>query len=160
MIRNFHPRDMNQLIKLAREHAKEMQVCDELPFDDVYYTKTMREMLIDDQTLCLVYEQQGQLIGYAIIYFHTKVWNPTLYAEMAYFYIMAGERNKFLADSLWNACIQRCKEAGAKFFESSVCAFTKEYKGATDPIDRASTYFEHKKGEHCGNVFVHQLEDA
>jgi hypothetical protein len=151
---------MNALIRIAKEHAKEMNVCDELPFDDVYYAKVMREMIIDDSTICLVYDQGGVLIGYSIAYLHTKVWNPTLFAEMAYFYLAAGERNKMMADMLWNETIRKCKEYGAKFFESSVCAWTRDYQGSTDAIERASVYFEHKNGSHCGNIFVHRLEEV
>jgi len=160
MIREFRPTDMNALIRLAKEHAKEMSVLDELPFDDVHYANVMKEMLIDDQTICLVYDQGGVLIGYSIAYLHTKVWNPTLFAEMAYFYLVAGERNKMMADMLWSETVKRCKEYGAQFFESSVCAWTKDYQGSSDAIERASTYFEHKNGNHCGNIFVHRLEEA
>lgn len=160
MIREFQPNDMNNLIRLAKEHAQEMRVCDELPFDDVYYAKIMRELLIDDSTISLVYEQGGVLIGYSIAYLHTKIWNPTLFAEMAYFYLMAGERNKMMADMLWNETVKKCREAGARFFESSVCAWGKDFQGSTDAIERASVYFEHKNGNHCGNIFVHRLEEA
>jgi GNAT superfamily N-acetyltransferase len=160
MIRNFEPSDMNQLVKLARAHAKEMKVCDELPFDDVYYIKSLRSLLVDPINHCFVVEKEEHLIGYAIIFFHTKIWNPTMYGQMAFFYLMEGERNKWLADSLFNACVDKCKNVGAQFFESSVCAWTENYKGSKDPIERASTYFEHKKGEHCGNIFVHNLEEA
>ena len=160
MIREFQPTDMNNLIKLAKEHAREMQVCDELPFDDVYYAKVMRELLIDDSTICLVFQKGDYLIGYSIAYLHTKIWNPTAFAEMAYFYIMEGERNKVIADMLWSETVKQCRDNGAQFFESSVCAWTKDYEGSTDAIERASTYFEHKNGKHCGNIFVHKIEEV
>jgi GNAT superfamily N-acetyltransferase len=150
---------MNALIKLAREHAKEMRVTDELPFDDIHYTSSIRKFLIDPSTACFVVERGDYLIGYAIIYSNTKVWNPTLYCEMAYFYIMEGERNKMLADSLWKACIDKAHEWGAKWFETNVSAWGKDYLGSQEPIERASRYFEHKQGDHCGNMFVHKLEE-
>jgi len=159
MIRLFEPSDTNEMIKLAKQHGREMEITEELPWDDVYFTTAFRKLMIDPINTCFVVEQEGKLIGYAVIFFHTKIWNPTLYGQIAYFYIQDGERNKWLADSLWNACVEKCKEKGAKFFESSVCAFGKDYKGSQDQIERASSYFEHKKGEHCGNWFVHKVEE-
>lgn len=159
MIREFQPSDMNNLIKLAKEHAYEMGVCDELPFDDVYFASAMKELLIDDDTICLVKDQGNMLIGYSFVYLHTKIWNPTLFAEMMTFYVIDSEKNKIIADMLWSETIKQCKERGAKFIESNITGWTKNYQGSNF-IEKASDYFEYKNGNHCGNIFVHKLEEA
>ena len=62
---------------------------------------------------CLVVEKNNEIIGYAIFYLHTKLWNPTLFGQLAFFYILDGERNKMVADMLWAEVIAVCKKHGA-----------------------------------------------
>ena len=158
MIREFKPQDLNGIIRLGRYHARETGVQDALPFDDVYATKNLRQLFVDPNVKCLVVEKNDEIIGYAIFMLHTKLWNPTLFGELYFFYIIDGERNKMVADMLWSEMIAVCKKHGAQFFESDVTAWTKDYIGSKDAVDRVSTYYEHKRGEHCGNHYVHRIE--
>ena len=141
MIREFEPRDMNAILKLVREHAAEAEV-DHLPVDDIFFKDVVRNALIQDNSFV------GLL---------TKLWNPTLYADVYFFYVHNSVRNKFLADSLHEATCSWAYQNGANWIEFSVALFDKEFKGRDDYVDRASTYFEHKGGVHCGNIFVQEL---
>tara|TARA_R110000803_G_scaffold84303_2_gene150473 strand:- start:2890 stop:3369 length:480 start_codon:yes stop_codon:yes gene_type:complete len=157
MIRFFEPQDINGLVRLARYHSKELEQDGVLPIDDVYLTRNLRRLLMDSTVQCLVVEEKDEIIGYAIFYLHTKLWNPTLFGQLAFFYILEGARNKYVADQLWNEIIAVCKKSGAQFFESDICAFNAEWHGSEKAIDRASTYFEHKNGDHCGNHYIHRI---
>ena len=80
-----------------------------------------------------------------------------MFGQLAFFYFLDGERNKVVADMLWAEVMDTCKKHGAQFFESDICAFNKDWIGSADAIDRASTYFEHKNGSHCGNHYIHRI---
>ena len=156
MIREFEPKDMNAILRLVREHAAEAEV-DHLPVDDIFFKDVVRNALIQDNNKCFVVEKGGQIVGYSFVGLLTKLWNPTLYADVYFFYVHNSVRNKFLADSLHEATCSWAYENGANWIEFSVALFDKEFKGRDDYVDRASTYFEHKGGVHCGNIFVQEL---
>ena len=101
MIRFFEPQDINGLVRLARYHSKELEQDGVLPIDDVYLTRNLRKMLMDSSVQCIVVEKNDEIIGYAIFYLHTKLWNPTLFGQLAFFYILEGERNKYPTDQGW-----------------------------------------------------------
>lgn len=157
MVRDFEPNDMNAFIKCAKEHCKEIQILDELPFDDGHFIKVWRQVAMDPDIICLVYEQGNVIIGYAIGSFHSKIWNPTLYCQLDHFYLHKNERNPYMADNLWNEFVKKAKERGARFIESTVLAHGKDYQGNQDVIKRAGTFFEHKQGNFCGEAYVHNL---
>ena len=157
MIRKFTPADINQVIRLVREHAAEAQVFQNLPVDDIYAKDNIRNALIDEANQCFVVEKGGEIVGYSLVGLATKIWNPTLYAEVYFFYVHSGMRNKFLADSLYEATCSWAYENGASWIEFSVSLFDEMFKGKEEYIDRASTYFEHKGSNHCGNIFVQEL---
>lgn len=159
MIRKFEPSDMNRVCSLVREHAKEAGVDQHLPVDDVFFTKTVRQILMNPANHCFVAEQDGTIIGYSLVGLITKLWNPTLYGDVYFFYIHNSVRNKYIADSLFAETVKVCKEAGAGWMEWSVSLFDKEFRGVTPYIERASAYFEHKGAEPCGEIFVYDLED-
>lgn len=156
MIREFEPRDMNAILKLVREHAAEAEV-DHLLVDDIFFKDVVRNALIQDNNKCFVVEKGGEIVGYSFVGLLTKLWNPTLYADVYFFYVHNSVRNKFLADSLHEATCSWAYQNGANWIEFSVALFDKEFKGRDDYVDRASTYFEHKGGVHCGNIFVQEL---
>tara|TARA_R100001509_G_scaffold156114_2_gene119085 strand:+ start:1522 stop:1995 length:474 start_codon:yes stop_codon:yes gene_type:complete len=156
MIREFEPKDMNAILKLVREHAVEAEV-DHLPVDDIFFKDVVRNALIQDNNKCFVVEKGGEIVGYSFVGLLTKLWNPTLYADVYFFYVHNSVRNKFLADSLHEATCSWAYQNGANWIEFSVALFDKEFKGRDDYVDRASTYFEHKGGVHCGNIFVQEL---
>ena len=156
MIRDFEPKDMNAILKLVREHATEAEV-DHLPVDDVFFKDVVRNALIQDNNKCFVVEKGGQIVGYSFVGLLTKLWNPTLYADVYFFYVHNSVRNKFLADSLYEATCSWAYQNGANWIEFSVALFDKKFKGMDDYVERASTYFEHKGGSHCGNIFVQEL---
>jgi len=85
MIRAFEPSDMNEIIALARENAKEANVDSILPIDDVYFTKTLKSLLVKHNNHCIVAEHNGKIVGYSLIGFITKVWNNTLYGDVYFF---------------------------------------------------------------------------
>jgi len=157
MIKEFQPSDINGILTLMKHHSGEVGFQSVLPIDDVYLASQLKRILMNDSIKCLVMEKGDDIIGYAIFYLHTKLWNPTLFGQLAFFFILDGERNKIIADMLWNEMISICKSNGAQFFESDICAFNKDWQGSTDSIHRASTYFEHKNGSHCGNHYIHRI---
>jgi len=157
VIREFETKDLNGILNIAKYHAGELEFQSVIPIDDVYLSKQLKRILMNDGIKCLVVEKHNDIIGYAIFYLHTKLWNPTLFGQLAFFYILDGERNKVVADMLWAEVMDTCKKHGAQFFESDICAFNKDWIGSADAIDRASTYFEHKNGSHCGNHYIHRI---
>jgi len=158
MIREFQPRDINEIIAMAREHAKDADVTELLPVDDIHMTAMIKRLLIDDDKKCYVAEREGKIIGYALVGLTQKVWNPTLYGQVYFFFVHPELRNKHLADSLYNNITNWCKEQGCRFLEIGVTNFTKDFKGATEYIDRAATYYEHKGCELMGYNYVRDLE--
>ena len=66
MIREFEPRDINEIIAMAREHAKDADVTELLPVDDIHMTAMIKRLLIDDDKKCYVAEREGKIIGYVI----------------------------------------------------------------------------------------------
>jgi len=159
MIREFRPTDMNRIIRLAREHEQESGVQSILPIDDVYFTNAVRDALIDVNHKLFVAETNGEVVGYALIGVTQKIWNPTMYGDVFFFYIHQSIRNKYLADSLWNQCVIWFKEQGCRFMECSVALFDNNFQGVDNYIERASKYFEHKGASHMGNHFVLNLEE-
>jgi len=157
VIRKFEPKDMNEVLKLVREHAAEAEVFQNLPIDDVYAKETIRKALIDEANQAIVVEKGGEIVGYSLVGLATKIWNPTLYAEVYFFYVKNGVRNKYLADSLHEATCSWAYQNGAQWIEFSVALFDEKYQGNEEYIKRASTYFEHKGGSACGNIFVQEL---
>jgi len=157
MIREFQPKDMNQVLRLVREHASEAEVFQNLPVDEVYAKDMIRNILIQDNHKCFVVERDGEIVGYSLVGLMTKVWNPTLYADVYFFYVHNSVRNKYLADSLYDKTCDWAYQNGASWIEFSVSLFDDQYQGKTDYINRASTYFEHKGGSACGNIFVQEL---
>lgn len=157
MIREFEPSDLNQIIKLVRDHAVEANVHTHLPVDDVYFKDMVRAVLIEDNNKCFVVERGGSVVGYSLVGLTTKIWNPSLFAEVYFFYVHNTIRNKYLADSLYEKTCHWARENGAMWIEFSVSLFDGDYQGIDDYIDRASTYFEHKGSNHCGNIFAQEL---
>lgn len=158
MIRPFQPKDMNAVVSLAREHGREAGIEKVLPIDDIHFTKTLKTLLIEPGNQLFVAEQNGTIIGYALVGVTTKVWNPTQYGDIYFFYIHNTLRNKFLADGLFKQCQTWFKEQGCRFFECSVSLFDENFKGVDQYIKRASTYFEHKGCNYAGDHFVVDLE--
>lgn len=158
MIRRFDAKDMNDVIRLAREHGKEAGIDKVLPIDDVYFTNALRNILIDDQNELFIAETGGQIVGYALIGVTNKIWNKTMYGDIFFFYIHEGIRNKFLADSLFDSCQRWFKEQGCRFMECSVSLFDDQFKGIEKYIDRSSMYYENKGCNWAGNHYVVDLE--
>jgi len=157
MIREFQPTDMNKILQLVREHAKEAEVFQNLPVDEVYAKEQIRHTLIQQNHQCFVVESGGEIVGYSLVGLMTKLWNPTIYAEVYFFYVHNSVRNKYLADALYDKTCSWSYQNGASWIEYSVSLFDENYEGKKTYIDRASTYFEHKGGNHCGNIFVQEL---
>ena len=158
MIREFEARDINHCISLAREQAVEADVLETLPIDDVHMTKTIKNILVDPNNKCFVVEENGNMVGYALMGLSYKVWNPSLFAEVYFFFVHPTIRNKYIADSLFNKCVSYAREQGCRWIEWGVSNFTKDFKGAEKYLDRASNYFEHRGCEPCGYNFVLDLE--
>lgn len=148
---------MNAVLRLVKEHAAEAEVFQNLPIDDVFAKDTIRNALIDESNQAFVVEKGGDVVGYSLVGLSTKIWNPTLYAEVYFFYVHSSMRNKYLADSLHEATCSWAYQNGAQWIEFSVALFDEHYQGKQDYIERASIYFEHKGGSRCGNIFVQEL---
>ena len=78
MIREFETKDLNGILNIAKYHAGELEFQSVIPIDDVYLSKQLKRILMNDGIKCLVVEKHNDIIGYAIFYLHTKLWNPTL----------------------------------------------------------------------------------
>ena len=160
MVRLFQPSDMNQVLSLAREQIREAGIESVLPVDDVYFTKTVKNVLIKPTHKLFVVEEGSTLVGYALIGVTTKVWNPTAYSIIHYFFVHPSVRNPYKADALFQACAQFSKEQGCKFMEIGVSLFNQDFTVAESYVDRASKFYEHKQCNYTGDNFVYNLEDG
>lgn len=160
MVRLFQPSDMNQVLSLAREQIREAGVEDILPVDDVYFAKTVKNVLIKPNMKLFVVEDGQDIVGYALIGVTTKVWNPTAYSIVHYFFVHPDVRNPYKADALFQACVKFSREQGCRFMEIGVSLFDKDYGVSKHYVDRASKFYEAKHCEYTGDNYVYNLEDG
>lgn len=150
---------MNNLITCIKQHFKEMDITNELPFDDVHFVRTVKPWLMDPNTICLIYEQNNVITGYALAYLSTKLWNPTLFCELEYIYIFNHEQNPYGLKYLYDEVKKIAKERGARFLESTVLCHVKDFEGNTTYIDDLSKFYENDDSKLCGKAYVKQIGD-
>lgn len=160
MVREFHPSDMNAVLSLAREQIREAGIEALLPVDDVYFTKTAKNVLIRPNMKLFVCEDGEDIVGYALVGVTTKVWNPTMHSIIHYFFVHPTVRNPYKADALFQACAKFSKEKGCRFMEVGVSLFNKDFTAAEGYIERASKFYELKKCNYTGENYVYDLENA
>lgn len=158
MIRDFQERDINDIIILAEQHCQE-NGSGFGDFDEGELIKFIKQIKIHPDYKGIVYESDGQCIGYACCQQYYNPWNRHKEGHIQYFYITPSHRNGFKSKALFDACEQWFEQQDCDYMVAQTMAFNDEYEVDDvneEFLDKADQLFS-RLMTNAGNQYVKGL---
>lgn len=157
MVREANTHDLENLVKLAIEHAKDSGQAGHDDVDRIKMKQEFKQMIISPDVNIIVAETAGQLVGYAIGAVQEKLWNGTLYGELLFIFIHPEVRNKLLLDDMVYMVEDWFMLYGCQFMQASVMTYDSTYQANDEYNNRARNYFQRNNMAEVGYHFVKKL---
>jgi GNAT superfamily N-acetyltransferase len=161
MIRELRTDELEKLVNLAAEHAKDANLISHNTLDRTWFKKNMREMMIAPEYKIFVYVENDLLLGYCVAGITTMLWNKTLLGDIDLFFIHPSVRNKHIADDLINACEDWFEKEGCAYYLTGNLMYDADYQPNEKYLNRSRTYFTRIMGmQEVGYNFVKRLGEV
>ena len=159
MLREPRTDELEKLINIAIEHAKDAGLAGHNDIDRTFVKKQFRAMMMNPDFKIFV-EPKGDVFGaYAIGRICQKIWNGKRYGEITFIFVHPEMRSKHIADDLYESIIEWFREMRCDFVQASCMTYTKEYSANEEWLHRAKTYFKSQNMNEVGYHYVKPMED-
>lgn len=140
MIRTFQPHDMNDCVKLAKQH------CEEVGqgfgrFDQEHLIAMIREICIDPTYQNFVIAQGDDVVGYAVCQVTKNLWNGSTEGVIHFLYVDPKHRNGYTSKDLFAHCEQWFDQMNCDYFAASVTAFDDQHQCNQDFLHKADQLY-------------------
>lgn len=158
MIRQPRPEELEKLVNVCVEHAKDAGLVDHDQLDRSHSKQQLKQMMISPDYKIFVYERDGVFAGYVVGNITQKLWNKTLYGEIILYFLHPEVRNKNLADDLFNAVEDWFLDNGCLYQQASCLMYDSMYQPNTEWLNRSTTYLKTRGMAEVGYHYVKPLE--
>tara|TARA_S200002703_G_scaffold102811_1_gene89067 strand:+ start:2080 stop:2574 length:495 start_codon:yes stop_codon:yes gene_type:complete len=158
MIREPKVTELEMLVDIAIEHAKDAGLGGHDDVDRKFVKKAFKQMMISPDFRIFVEEKNGKFIAYAIGKICQKIWNGKRYGELTFIFVHPEARSKSLADTLVQYVEQWFAEQKCDFMQASCMTYTQDYEANDEWLHRVKTYFKTQNMNEVGYHYVKPLE--
>lgn len=158
MIRELKVTEFESFLDLAVQHNEDAGLSGHDNIDRSHCKKQLRHAFIYQNWKIYVAERDGKMIGYIAGYVDTKLWNNTLFGEVALIFVHPDYRSKLVADELFDGMVAWFSEVGCRYYLASCMSWNTEYQRNESWIERATKYFESKGMNQVGYTYVQPID--
>lgn len=158
MIREPRTTELEKLVNIAIEHAKDAGLAGHDDVDRAFVKKAFKHMMMSPDYKIYVEDRNDVFVAYAIGKVCQKIWNGKRYGELTFIFVHPEARNKVLADTLVQYIEEWFGKQNCDFMQASCMTYTEEYKANDEWLKRIKTYFQSQQMNEVGYHYVKPLE--
>lgn len=149
MIRNYQPKDVNDVIDCAKEHLLEVGQGFG-SYDDHKVIQMVKQLSINEHVQAFVLEEDHTVKGYAVCFLNESLWNQKREGCLEYLYVKPECRNGYNSKQLLKQCEQWFEKQNCDYWIASVTAFNPDFTANQNFLDQADQLY----GRHLNRVGV------